>query len=214
MNLPSDHWYSSNWNGYTCIKPWHNDFYTLSGDRSLFGVPYTIFSFCMPWENIAFLWRTFFCSPEYSDMPWLRRWALITGFIIVTIIKKTVIASFIITRMLLIHVTVSMIMILIWSRKDSYSDRLCETRQLANGQVIVVWSNLEPLLESSHILPEQHSRTRVVLREEWGLKSLHEAVVVHSNAFYFWKDEIKNIHTNNSKQFLSDPGPIIVYPCQ
>ena len=44
--------------------------------------------FCMPWENIAFLWRTFFCSPENADMPWLRSWAFITGFIIFAIIKK------------------------------------------------------------------------------------------------------------------------------
>ena len=44
--------------------------------------------FCMPWENIAFLWRTFLYSPEYADMPWLSRWAFITGFIIFAIIKN------------------------------------------------------------------------------------------------------------------------------
>ena len=143
--------------------------------------------FCMPWENIAFLWRTFFAAQNMQICP---DWGIEPSSQVLSSspsLKKTVIASFIITRMLLIHVTVSMIMILIWSRKDSYKDRLCETRQPANGQVIVTWSNLEPLLESSHILPTRHSRTRVVLREEWGLKSLYEAVVVHSNAFYFWE---------------------------
>ena len=44
--------------------------------------------FCMPWENIAFLWRTFLYSPECADMSWLSRWAPSTGFIIFAIIKK------------------------------------------------------------------------------------------------------------------------------
>ena len=151
---------------YTCTGSWHHDFACLGKTSHFCDIPF-------------FTAQNMQICPDWVSEPSLQVLSYSPSL-------KTVIASFIVTRMLLIHVTVSMIMILIWSRKDSYSDRLCETRQPANGQVIVAWSNLEPLLESSHILPARHSRTRVVLREEWGLKSLYKAVVVHSNAFYFW----------------------------